>query len=404
MIFIRFLIIVFFTFFSFTVSSDPFTNEIGVVDKVEKEEVKIEEEVQIEEVAEEEAEDLFEEDMPEEIALTNNEEEETENLETTENIELNNSETDPQKFKNVFNIDPIIGSPLREYILKGTALSKESKKTKFKRARIKKIDHAKIPTTHTITENDTIEKIAFMYGFPLREIELANAIYPGSRELVAGDKLVIPNRFHIIKENQTLNSIAEEYNINVVQLASYNDLDDDSVILVGDKLLLPFFIHVSSYNETMSEIAKRYEREVSELLSFNNLDDQTLILNENQLIKIPIYANKKIDYANLDKKSINDFEIDRKNLAIVQIAEGQYLVREGDRIGDDNGIIVSIESTRMVVLENNMEYEFYINTPITKTAIAQQPQTFQDDEFDTTDENQDENDDIGTDTDEFFND
>ena len=38
-----------------------------------------------------------------------------------------------------------------------------------------------------------------MYGFSLREIELANAIYPGSRKLVTGDKLVIPNRFHIVK-------------------------------------------------------------------------------------------------------------------------------------------------------------------------------------------------------------
>ena len=81
--------------------------------------------------------------------------------------------------------------------------------------------------------------------------------------------------------------------------------------------------------ETISDIAGRYERETSELISFNNFDDNTLLLTENQLIKIPIYANNKIDYENLSKKSINDFNIDRKNLAIVEIDGGQFMVREG---------------------------------------------------------------------------
>ena len=38
------------------------------------------------------------------------------------------------------------------------------------------------------------------------------------------------------------------------------------------------------------------------------------------------------------------------------------MVREGDRIGNNGGIIVLIENTRMVVLENNIEFEFFINT------------------------------------------
>ena len=54
---IRFFIIMFFTFFSFTVSSDPFTNEIGITSQKEPEVV---EETQPEEVVEEITEDLFE--------------------------------------------------------------------------------------------------------------------------------------------------------------------------------------------------------------------------------------------------------------------------------------------------------------------------------------------------------
>ena len=363
---IRFFIIMFFTFFSFTVLSDPFTNEIGIT----KKEPEIVEEAQPEEVVEEITEDLFEDEISDEIAST---EQDVEIIETPESVE--EETVSNQEIVTVLNIDPIVGSSLSSYLLKGTALSKESKKKQFKRSRIKKVDQAKIPTTHTVQENETIEKIAFRYGFPLREIEIANAIYPGARELVVGDKIVIPNRFHVVKEDQNLNIIAETYNIDPVQLASYNDLTDENALLIGDKLLLPFFIHVTNSNETISEIAKRYEREVPELMEFNQFENSTLILNENQLVKIPIYANNKIDYEILDKKSINDFEIDRKNLAIVQIGSGQYLVREGDRIGNMDGVIVSIESTKMIVLEQNIEFEFFINTPITRQVMVQLPQT-----------------------------
>ena len=361
--FFKFLIIIFFSFYSFAVSSDPFTNEIGIIKQEEQQPEVLENEP--EETAELEAEKLFDNEILDEEEIITDQ-----ITEVVENTDDKDENLDDKPIITVLNIDPIVGSPLSSYLLKGTALSKISKNN-FERKKIKKIDQAKIPTTHTIQENETIENIAFRYGFPLREIELANAIYPGSRKLVVGDKIVIPNRFHVVKEGQTLNSIAERYNISPIQLASYNDLNDESIMLIGDKLQLPFFIHVTSMNETMSEIAGRYEREIDELIEFNNFDENKIILNENQLIKIPIYANQNIDYDILDKKSINDYEIDRKNLAIVQTGSSQYMVREGDRIGNRDGIIVLIENTRMVVLENNIEFEFFINTPLTREAFAQ---------------------------------
>ena len=371
MIVLRFLLILFFTFFSFTVSSDPFTNEIGLVSEQTEEQVV---EIEQDEIAESEAENLFDEEITEDISLTE-ESQQTEEI-TEKVVEKTQTETNADiDVVRILNVDPIVGSPLKSYILKGTALSKTKKNSNFKRQRIKKTDQAKVPTTHTIQANETVEKIAFKYGFPLREIELANAIYPGSRKLVAGDKIVIPNRIHIVKEGQDLITIAERYNIDPVQFATYNDMNDESVLLIGDKLLLPFFIHVTEANETLSEIAGRYEREVEEIIDFNQFQENLLVFNENQLVKIPIYANNMIDYDNLDKKSINDFEIDKKNLAIVQIGSSQYLVREGDKIGNREGVIVSIENTRMIVLENNIEFEFLINTPIVGDEFAQITQT-----------------------------
>ena len=380
----KYLYIIILVFFnSKLMANDPFTNDIGLI----KEPEPIVEEV-VEEVVENQ-----DTEIPEEILV----EETTEIIEIVENVEVTEpkeetgkNETDTgDEIITVLNIDPMVAYTLNKYTLKGTALSKKSVK-KFKREKIKKYDSAKIPTTHTIEDNETIEKIAFMYGFSLREIELANGIYPGSRKLVKGDKLVIPNRIHIVKEGQTINSISKRYNINPIQLASYNDITDDEVVLIGDKLLLPFFIHVTNDKETLSDIAARYERETMELIEFNQFDQNTLVLNENQLIKIPIYAYDKIEYNSLSKKSINDFKIDRKNLAIIEIDGGQYMVREGDRIGNKDGVIVSIETTKMLVLEENIEYEFLINTPIVGQAIASLPQTGNTDLSDATGTAQDD--------------
>ncbi|WP_440936884.1 LysM peptidoglycan-binding domain-containing protein [Candidatus Pelagibacter sp.] len=338
--------------------SDPFTNEIGIIKEpeiveVQPEETQEPEDIIAEDIVEEVTEDLFTEEPEQEVVVV---------------------ETQPKEKEiiTVLNIDPMLAYSLKDYTLKGTALSKESS-NKFQRTKIKKFDRAKIPTTHTILENETIEKIAFRYGFSLREIELANAIYPGSRKLVTGDKLVIPHRIHIVKEGQSLNDIADRYKIDPIQLASYNDKVEDDILLIGEKLHLPFFIHVTDENETLSDIAGRYEREIDELVNFNNFDDSILVINENQLIKIPIYANRNIDYENLDKKSVNDFKIDKKNLAIVEINNGQYMVREGDRIGNKDGVIVSIQKNMMIVLEDNIEFEFLINTPIVGQAIASLP-------------------------------
>ena len=358
---IKVLITLFILMLNFKVIAGPFTNEIGITREPEV--------IEEAEVIEEPEEEIIVVETPEEVAsedLFSEEQEET--------VQVVETEPEEVEIVTVLNIDPMLAYSLKDYILKGTALSKASTEI-FQRAKVKKYDRAKVPTTHTIVEGETIEKIAFRYGFSLREIELANAIYPGSRELVNGDKLVIPNRFHIVKEGQSLETIADRYKIDPVQLASYNDINDEDILLIGEKLQLPFFIHVTNENETLAEIAGRYEREVSELASFNNFEEDTLIINENQLIKIPIYANQNISYENLNKKSVNDFKIDKQNLAIIEINSGQYMVREGDRIGNKDGVIVSIQQNMMIVLEENIEFEFLINTPVVGQAIASLPVT-----------------------------
>ena len=49
------------------------------------------------------------------------------------------------------------------------------------------------------------------------------------------------------------------------------------------------------------------------------------------------------------------------------------MIREGDKIGNKDGVVVSILNNKMLVLQENMEYEFYINAPVAGQSLASLP-------------------------------
>ena len=352
-----FFISLIFIFFSFKVIADPFTREIGII-KVIVEQPVIEEE--IEEVVEVVEEEIIEEKVVEEAVV--------------KVIEEPKEEKKVIESK-VINSNPLIAYSLKEYVLKGVATRKAKKRdTKFNRIKISNYDYGNTPTIHTVKVNEDLSSIAFRYGFSVNEFKIANAITPGSKELIIGSKLVVPNRFHRVKENETVDSISKKYNIDPIQLAAYNELQNDEYLIIGQKLLLPFFIHVTRKVEYLKTVAELYSRETEELLKINDLEFKNYILiKENQLIKIPIHVNKNYNYANFNKKSINDYSIDIRNLGIIEIKGSQFMIREGDKIGNKDGVVVSILNSKMLVLQENMEYEFYINAPVAGQSLASLP-------------------------------
>ena len=351
-----FFISLIFIFFSLKVIADPFTREIGIIKEIEEVVEVIEEEEIIEEVAEViEAEEIIEE--------------------VAEVAEVVEEPIKKVVVSKIINSNPLIAYSLREYILKGVATRKAKKRdTKFKRIKISNYDYGNTPTIHTVKVNEDLSSIAFRYGFSVSEFKIANAITPGSDDLIIGSKLVVPNRFHRVKENETVDSISKKYNVKPIHLVAYNELQNDEYLIIGQKLILPFFIHVTRKVEYLTTVAELYGRETEELLKINSLEFKNYILiKENQLIKIPIHVNKNYNYANFDKKSINDYSIDIRNLGIIEIKGAQFMIREGNKIGNKDGVVVSILSNKMLVLQDNMEYEFYINTPVAGEALASLP-------------------------------
>ena len=351
-----FFISLIFIFFSLKVIADPFTREIGIIKEIEKVVEVIKEEEIIEEVAEViEAEEIIEE--------------------VAEVIEVVEEPIKKVVVSKIINSNPLIAYSLREYILKGVATRKAKKRdTKFKRIKISNYDYGNTPTIHTVKVNEDLSSIAFRYGFSVSEFKIANAITPGSDDLIIGSKLVVPNRFHRVKENETVDSISKKYNVKPIHLVAYNELQNDEYLIIGQKLILPFFIHVTRKVEYLKTVAELYGRETEELLKINSLEFKNYILiKENQLIKIPIHVNKNYNYANFDKKSINDYSIDIRNLGIIEIKGSQFMIREGDKIGNKDGVVVSILNNKMLVLQENMEYEFYINAPVAGQSLASLP-------------------------------
>ena len=222
-----FFISLIFIFFSLKVIADPFTREIGIIKQPTIEEKEIEE---IEEVVEVIEEEIIEEEKIQETL-----------------VEVKEEPIEEEKVivSKIINLNPLIAYSLREYVLKGIATRKAKKRdTKFKRIKISNYDYGKTPTIHTVKENEDLTSIAFRYGFSLNEFKIANAITPGSDDLIIGSKLVVPNRFHRVKENEIVDSISKIYSY-LLKNTALSTIENNEYLIIDQKLLLPFFIHVT---------------------------------------------------------------------------------------------------------------------------------------------------------------
>ncbi len=302
---------------------------------------------------------------------------------TKKNIQKNQKTDSVVPIKTKFKIkpignnlspDPLISYNLVAYRLKGTAMSSvhKMKKISFNRnISLKKIDYGKIPTTHRISKNDSIESIANQYGYLPEEIRVANSFVPGSK-LIIGNPAVLPSRFHVVQKNQNLDIIAELYNVESKDLIGINNLKKNYELIINEKLILPFYIYKTEKVQTIQDIAKQFDRTKEEILKINNLSPND-VLDRSQYVKIPIFVNLTQEEFISKKRGIINYTINPRNLAIIEINNLQYMVKEGDLLGNKNGRIVSINNKEMKVLENQEEFVFQINAPITAKQISSLP-------------------------------
>ena len=166
---------------------------------------------------------------------------------------------------------------------------------------------------------DTLFKISKQYGVPLKELMYKNN-FNNATKIIEGEVIIIPlkhktknrkNEYlkYKVIEGDTLYKIAREYNVNLKDIISLNNLSNDSFLKLDQIILLPngaiykkeisgeniqlaskkVFYHKTSKIEDLSSIAEIHKVSIKDINTLNKLNDRIKI---NPNIKLKIRENK----------------------------------------------------------------------------------------------------------------
>ena len=157
------------------------------------------------------------------------------------------------------------------------------------------------PRIEDLPADDSI--ITFISDF-LDPLERGGAIE--TMPLNAGDVLtsVLP-RSYVIKPGDTLSEIADEYNVRIDTLISYNGITDVYLLQVGTQLWIPSMegvLYRVTGRDTLGGIAKRFGVELNPILDINDLDSE--VIKAGDVLFIP---NARMDTVNLKRAMGNLF-------------------------------------------------------------------------------------------------
>tara|TARA_Y100001968_G_C19299272_1_gene688224 strand:+ start:179 stop:1033 length:855 start_codon:yes stop_codon:yes gene_type:complete len=174
--------------------------------------------------------------------------------------------------------------------------------------------------TKIIANNgDTLLKISKRYGVPLKELMYKNNFYEANR-IIEGKQILIPiknddniikvdNLNHKVVAGDTLYKIARDYNVNLQDIITINNLANDSFLEIDQVILLPkgatykrqiskkniklaskkVFYHKTSKAEDLSTIAEIHQVPIEEISVLNKLDTNVKV---NPGIKLKLREKK----------------------------------------------------------------------------------------------------------------
>ena len=174
--------------------------------------------------------------------------------------------------------------------------------------------------------DDTLFKISKQYGVSLKELMHKNNFNDANR-IVEGEVIIIPlnnneRLTYKVIEGDTLYKIARDYNINVKDIISINNLDNLSFLKPNQILILPdgaiykekiyqndikptsrkVFYHQTSSNEEISKIANLHNVSIEEIITLNKLSDPIKV---NPNTKLKIRENKPLNWLKYGSLIIN---------------------------------------------------------------------------------------------------
>jgi LysM repeat protein len=167
---------------------------------------------------------------------------------------------------------------------------------------------------HTVKAGDTLVGIAEQYQVSAAEIVAANAI-AASDQLAIDDVLAIPGialaekavqaaasqaeatvpvkprATYVVQDGDTLRSIAEHLQLDILSIVAMNGIDDPDLIRPGSELHVSAHPpeHVVQPGDTLGDIAWHYSVDANALLRANGLDDPNHLVTGMTLV-VPIGA------------------------------------------------------------------------------------------------------------------
>ncbi len=187
--------------------------------------------------------------------------------------------------------------------------------------------------TEIIAKNgDTLFKISRQYGVPLKELMYKNN-FNDANKVIEGEVIVIPlennteNDGYLtykVIEGDTLYKIARDYNVDLKDIISINNLGNDSYLKLNQIILLPkgaiykkviskeniklaskkVFFHKTSKTENLASIAEIHKISMEEINSLNKLNypvrinpNTKLKLRENKAVRWLKYGSIIVNWA-----------------------------------------------------------------------------------------------------------
>jgi LysM repeat protein len=146
---------------------------------------------------------------------------------------------------------------------------------------------------YTVQSGDTLYRISLRFGVTVAELRVANNL---SGDLIyVGQRLTIPGsssgeqpqgQVYVVKQGDTLYSIARRYGVTVSAIEASNDLPASGYIYPGMSLTIPGTSHTVQSGETLTAIAARYGVTVQALAAANGITNPDRIL-VGQVLIIP---------------------------------------------------------------------------------------------------------------------
>lgn len=141
---------------------------------------------------------------------------------------------------------------------------------------------------YTVKLGDTIEGIVDIYNTNINELINLNGIIDLSN-LKVGMKIIVPNddknpyRYYTVKKGDTIEKLADEYNIDYNLLNKLNGLEENDYIYPNQTLVFPkegVSLYLTHIDDTISSIAEKLGMNIFEMIE-NNPD---IYLREEQII------------------------------------------------------------------------------------------------------------------------